>query len=68
MIDRRTPTHKFLFVLDLFKNIVDNHINNLIYIIDVELLLLVDCPGRKRRHLYGRKRSNTGYLRTVFLP
>ncbi len=25
-------------------------------------------PGRKRRHLYDRKRSHTGRLRTVFSP
>ncbi len=25
-------------------------------------------PGRKIRHIYGRKRSNTGHLRTVLLP
>jgi hypothetical protein len=25
-------------------------------------------PGRKIRHIYGRKRSNTGRLRTVLLP
>jgi hypothetical protein len=28
---------------------------------------LVDYPGRKIRHVYSRKRSNTGRLRTVFL-
>jgi hypothetical protein len=36
--------------------------------IEIHDLQTREFPGRKIRHIYGRKRSYTGLLRTVFLP